>query len=766
MAVERVIGVDFGTSTSVIRVKRYENGKPLGEKLDTKGVIFGNGMGEMVPTLIQRKDDDESVAYYGYAAQQKRRKHTTSHSFKVDLESSDPDKRALARKLTEEFLAFMGRQYRDQSDGSHLGSSDDRERTIISYPVKWSEETKQFMIAAAKKAGFPNVSGMDEAQAAIHAVTVMSEDHLRKNHLLVNGTPTNILLIDMGAGTTDLVLCRHTPGAAPKTEILTTWPKSGEILFGGREVDILLQGFFRDVMEPEDLAGALKSIGVDQFKAWKENSVSPALAKNDAVTDFFALDNYADIVGIEMDEYSLDRAGFEKCLGDYLKQLPQLINGCLESAGMNGGDVDLVIVTGGHSQWYFVQAMLAGKMPQFGAVDLPRIKADSARIIPISRPQETVALGLVYSPIQSTVPAAPSSISPKPAPPKPVPPRPEPSKPAPPVAPPVLPQKSGVFSEIAMRRIEMCPFPISVSPGGKLNIPSNCPAGSLRYFSNNNDDIAEILWVGGSGGFFKKKDGTVVTSQIDNHRDGKWDGRELKNCVKIRGYEYWNDGYYLDWIAGVTASGRIKIMDLSGAKKVNRDRQSIIEQTSQWDSIVDCVIVREGIIGITRDGSLKFAPASLAMKFSEVIHKRVASIYHDHVRYSNGENYWAILYKDGTVGLVNPPSETIKRYCAQLNNIVAVSFAGSSKSIKSFLADSRPSCVYALQSDGKLIKVDDYGIHYVMEDCIAFKSVCVAEKTGCIIAVNRFGGICVPDSAYKPSWFENNLKGVQNWSVI
>ena len=51
-AVERIIGVDFGTSTSVIRVKRYENGKPLGEKLDTKGVIFGNGsLSEMVPSL-------------------------------------------------------------------------------------------------------------------------------------------------------------------------------------------------------------------------------------------------------------------------------------------------------------------------------------------------------------------------------------------------------------------------------------------------------------------------------------------------------------------------------------------------------------------------------------------------------------------------------------------------------------------------------------------------------------------------------------------
>ncbi len=42
MSAERIIGVDFGTSTSVIRVKRYENGEPIGEKLETKEVIFNN----------------------------------------------------------------------------------------------------------------------------------------------------------------------------------------------------------------------------------------------------------------------------------------------------------------------------------------------------------------------------------------------------------------------------------------------------------------------------------------------------------------------------------------------------------------------------------------------------------------------------------------------------------------------------------------------------------------------------------------------------
>ena len=54
MAAQRIIGIDFGTSTSVVRVKRYENGSPIGEKLETREVIFG-GNGTMVPTLVMKK---------------------------------------------------------------------------------------------------------------------------------------------------------------------------------------------------------------------------------------------------------------------------------------------------------------------------------------------------------------------------------------------------------------------------------------------------------------------------------------------------------------------------------------------------------------------------------------------------------------------------------------------------------------------------------------------------------------------------------------
>lgn len=399
MAAERIIGVDFGTSTSVIRVKRYENGKPIGEKLEAKEVVFGDRA--LVPTVIMKKDDAEAACYFGYEAQQGKKNFTYFHSFKMDLESSDPEKRAQARQLTESFFSFLAKQYRSQSDGGHLGNPDDKERTIVSYPVKWNEGTKNFMLKTAAKAGFPNVTGMDEAQAAIQAVIVMNADHLHQNGLLQKGVGSNVLLIDMGAGTTDLVLARYTLGDETETEVLNTWPKSGDIQFGGREIDHLLQKFFRQMLDEGDAEKIFDRIGTDKFKSWKEGSVSPALRQNDSVKDFTEFDNLAGFLGLDLD-YCLDRTAFENCLADYLRQFPQLINGCLQNAGMTGNDVDLVIVTGGHSQWYFVGEMLEGKMPQFGEVDLPKIKENPGRIIPISRPQETVALGLAYNGIHDT----------------------------------------------------------------------------------------------------------------------------------------------------------------------------------------------------------------------------------------------------------------------------------------------------------------------------------------------------------------------------
>ena len=393
---KRIIGIDFGTSTSVVRAKNYsvtgEDWKSLDRNIiAADSVTFNNGA-VMVPTLVQKVND--SSTYFGYDAAMSRKGAVTYQNFKVELKGENSEN---AKALTEEFIGYLYKSYKDQRDGGYMGDVNAEEKTIISYPVKWDKDTREFMINAAKKAGFKNVEGMDEAQASITAVTVLCRDMLEKKQYIAPGNPVNIMLIDMGAGTTDIVICRYTHGQTLQNEILCTWPQSGDILFGGRELDGILKSYITEKVPEEHRAMFSSWINDMEYKVWKEANVSDMLAKNGSVTTFDSGEFILEKLNAEMEPFTLDRKAFEDYTKEYLAKFSQLVKGSIEQCVENGtlrsgNDIDLVILTGGHSQWYFVREMLLGK-----ALSLDKLKADPERIIDIAKPQETVALGLVYS---------------------------------------------------------------------------------------------------------------------------------------------------------------------------------------------------------------------------------------------------------------------------------------------------------------------------------------------------------------------------------
>lgn len=348
----------------------------------------------MTPTLIRRVGNGAS--YYGVdAANRTVRGSYLQQNFKMNLESSDSKERQEARDLTEEFFKWLAETYREQSVNSFLGDSDDEEITYVSYPVKWKKETREFLMEAARKAGFPNVKGMDEAQAAIQAAVVRNVEQLLKKNVLKRGQATNVLLLDMGAGTTDLVLCRCVASDKIDTEFLCTWPKESNICFGGREIDALLMEYMYTKVPKEHQQRVATSCGLESFKAWKENLVSPTLERNETIDQFNEIESIANYMGFDIEPYALNREKFEDLTRNYLQQFPQLIDGCLKEGNLSPESVDMVILTGGHSQWYFVKQMLQEK--------LPRLQGEADRIVSIALPQETVAVGLTYSGLEKQV---------------------------------------------------------------------------------------------------------------------------------------------------------------------------------------------------------------------------------------------------------------------------------------------------------------------------------------------------------------------------
>ncbi len=192
-------------------------------------------------------------------------------------------------------------------------------------------------------------------------------------------------------------------------DIITTWPPAdNEITFGGREVEeILCNTMLNEIMPgDEEKRRKRQAMHVKDFKKWKEQNLSPSLIKKEILYNPpDCILTYMDILGMEASDINpIDQNRFEHLMGSYIEQFPKLINECLDYSrrqkeGIKSNeDVDLVIVTGGHSQWYFVDEMLLNqrKTPKGEEIILPKLIKDSIRLIHTVRPQETVANGMAY----------------------------------------------------------------------------------------------------------------------------------------------------------------------------------------------------------------------------------------------------------------------------------------------------------------------------------------------------------------------------------
>lgn len=392
MPTERIIGIDFGTSTSVIKIKTYKDNEPIGIANAVEYVRFDNK--DSLPTLVY--ETGEGKFLIGYEAENAAVKGILRQNFKLDLISGDASLRNEAVRLTKIFFRHMFKEYDEQR--SYFPACD-TETTYISYPAKWSRELRELMIQIAREAGFKNVMGLDEPTAAIHTVMVQEGKKLD----LGGREAADILVIDMGAGTTDLVLCRYFPNRDKHIDILDTWPKDdSQCLFGGREVDEALCEYIKAYLVDCGLPNAknFKEKYLDKCKAWKEANLSPILNDKNGVVRYCGfIDALLSMLDVDREFPPISRNDFENMLGGYITQFPKMIDDCLRDAGFDGRELDHVILTGGHSQWYFTNEILDGTLTRFGNPDLPKIKADAKRIIKLSRPQETVALGLVFQKI-------------------------------------------------------------------------------------------------------------------------------------------------------------------------------------------------------------------------------------------------------------------------------------------------------------------------------------------------------------------------------
>ena len=409
---KRIVGVDLGTSCTMIKVKAYPDAIAATASLDCKAVLFTQQRMAFAPTLIRERGENR---WYGYEAEQNPVKDSTMYqNFKTDLRRPDPQVRERAIALTEDFFGFLYRSYAEKRQYLFDMAADaSEEETLVSYPTQWDNAQREIMLSAARKAGFLNVKGMDKATASVHCILNEEKIELIDKGLLQADKPLTALVIDMGAGAAELAFVRLTLDGGLKTEILGTWPPTESMnLFVGSQMDEKLLEWLEQWLIDSG-ANRNTAIGIVEeqrsaIKHWKKTELSPRLKSGQAMDDCEVVSEMCKSREMKLKPFPvLNRARFERDFKVYLESFITLVNSAPQSLR---DEAQMVILTGGNSQWYWIDEVLLGVNGRFGNSGLPQIAGHPERILRMERPEETVSKGLVYSRLPLEVQKLPAKL--------------------------------------------------------------------------------------------------------------------------------------------------------------------------------------------------------------------------------------------------------------------------------------------------------------------------------------------------------------------
>lgn len=407
-----IVGIDFGTSTTVVRYK-MEDSKEISSVKDL------NGTSDFIPSAIFRiANQKESL--YGHEAINAKKGGMEGElitNFKIGLLENDENKRREKEKQIEEFLKFVYKRFSQATQGLNYSTHD----IYVSYPAKWSDSFINFMKEAVRKAGFGEKSsgifGVNEPKAATCNMLFLHLENFEKTKMLTAKKPMHVFMLDMGAGTTDIVIFRLKVDSSGKIEIdnLISYPTvDNPYLCGGSEIDKKLSEYVVDYIQKKTKIMDEDFFPEDSAKFWKDQIVSTSLKNNVNISmppELQAALRYMPNGKSAMQSFLLTRSTFETITETHWKNLYELIRSAIQLYSskykMNAEDIDLLFLTGGHSQWYTVPNLFngngvcgyIGKDHQVDnseeiALNFKKLKEESWRMFSDTLPHECVATGL------------------------------------------------------------------------------------------------------------------------------------------------------------------------------------------------------------------------------------------------------------------------------------------------------------------------------------------------------------------------------------
>ncbi|GIW96855.1 MAG: chaperone protein DnaK [Pirellulaceae bacterium] len=362
---EKIIGIDLGTTNSVVAV--VEGGEPKvipnqeGNRL-TPSVVAFTDKGELVgePAKRQAVTNPQRTIYSIKRFMGRRHKEVANEEkmvpYKIVGGPDDYVKVEVDGKLytPQEISAKILRKLKEAAE-SYLGHKVNK--AVITVPAYFNDAQRQATKDAGQIAGLEVARIINEPTAAAMAYGLDSKKDEK------------IVVFDLGGGTFDVsVLEVSGTGEGDDSKVFQVLSTSGDTHLGGDDFDEELINYVADEFQKEqgiDLRKdpmALQRLQEACEKAKKELSSVPQTELN---LPFIT----ADASGPKHLQMTITRAKFEELIDKFMPRIKKPIDQALADAGLKPSDVDEVVLVGGSTRIPRVQQLVKeyfGKEPHKG----------------------------------------------------------------------------------------------------------------------------------------------------------------------------------------------------------------------------------------------------------------------------------------------------------------------------------------------------------------------------------------------------------------
>ncbi len=362
---EKIIGIDLGTTNSVVAV--VEGGEPKvipnaeGNRL-TPSVVAFTDKGELVgePAKRQAITNPQRTIYSIKRFMGRRHKEVANEEkmvpYKIVGGPEDYVKVEIDGKqyTPQEISAKILRKLKEAAE-SYLGHKVNK--AVITVPAYFNDAQRQATKDAGQIAGLEVARIINEPTAAAMAYGLDSKKDEK------------IVVFDLGGGTFDVsVLEVSGTGEGDESKVFQVLSTSGDTHLGGDDFDEELINYVADEFQKKEGVDlrkdpmALQRLQEACEKAKKELSSVPQTEIN---LPFIT----ADASGPKHLQVTITRAKFEELIDKFVPRIKKPIEQALADAGLKPSDIDEVVLVGGSTRIPRIQQLVKdyfGKEPHKG----------------------------------------------------------------------------------------------------------------------------------------------------------------------------------------------------------------------------------------------------------------------------------------------------------------------------------------------------------------------------------------------------------------